>query len=164
MSTSTERIVKKTKTPTRKKTGTKRSSFTQEEEGSSAPYIYAVGRRKTSVAQVRLFPEGTGTITINTRPLREFFPTFILQEKILLPLKTVGKQEGIDCKIKVTGGGTVGQAQAVSHGIARALVRYQEEFRKSLKSLGLLTRDSREKERKKPGLKRARKAPQWSKR
>ena len=122
-----------------------------------------VGRRKTASARVRL-QFGTGKIIINDKELEKYFPFFELQEIVLAPLKAIAKETKTDVSARVSGGGPAGQAVAVQHGIARALVAEDEELRKTLKTLGLLTRDPRSKERKKPGLKRARRAPQWSKR
>jgi small subunit ribosomal protein S9 len=107
---------------------------------------------------------GTGKITVNGKPMAEYFPYFEWQDTILAPLKAVAKEKTFDISVKVNGGGLKGQATSVQHGIARALVIWNEELKKSLKTLGYLTRDARVKERKKPGLKRARRAPQWSKR
>jgi small subunit ribosomal protein S9 len=123
----------------------------------------AVGRRKSASARV-FIDKGTGKITVNGKPLQEYFPYFEEQERIIAPLKAVGKEKDLDVSAKVAGGGTKGQGVAVCHGIARALVIWNEDFKKTLKTAGLLTRDPRVKERKKPGLKKARRAPQWSKR
>lgn len=123
----------------------------------------AVGRRKRASARVRI-SLGKGEITVNGQPLKKYFPYFAMQEAIILPLKSMGKDKTMDVSVKVNGGGKKGQADAIKHGIARALVAWNEEFKKTLKTLGLLTRDARIKERKKFGLKRARRAPQWSKR
>ena len=125
--------------------------------------IKAVGRRKSASARVRI-TEGKGEITINTRALDNYFPYFELQAMVLAPLEAVGKKGKLDVSVKIVGGGPKGQATAVQHGIARSLVKYDEEFKKILKAEGFLTRDSRVKERKKPGLKKARRAPQWKKR
>ncbi len=119
--------------------------------------IATVGRRKRAVARVRLTP-GSGKIILNEKALETFHPA------ILAPLALTGTQDKVDISIKVVGGGANGQLEAARHGIARALVKYDAEIRKTLKAAGLLTRDPREKERKKPGLKRARRAPQFSKR
>ncbi len=123
----------------------------------------AVGRRKSASARVRI-SKGDGSIVVNGKSYIEYFPHFEWQETVIAPLKALAKEKTISVSAKVNGGGKRGQAVAVQHGIARALVAENEELRKTLKSLGLLTRDARVKERKKPGLKRARRAPQWSKR
>ena len=119
-------------------------------------YYYGTGRRKTATARVRLFA-GTGKITVNDKEAS-------LPDVILEPLKLVGKNGSIDISAKVLGGGTTGQNEAIRHGISRALLELNPEFRPTLKKAGFLTRDQREVERKKPGLKKARRAPQWSKR
>lgn len=130
----------------------------------SGKYVYAVGRRKNASARVRLYPEGSGKITINDRDLKNYFPLAVSQILVISPLKTVGKAKEMDVSVKVAGGGLNGQAGAVRHGIARALINLDPAWRAVLKAEGFLTRDPRVKERKKPGLKRARRAPQWSKR
>jgi len=130
-------------------------------------YFYAVGRRKSAVAQIRLFEDNKATdndLIINGKKFKEYFPTASLQNNLLSPLKAVGMQGNVRMTVVVRGGGTTGQVEAVRLGIARALVEYDEKLKKTLKDLGLLTRDSRKVERKKPGLKKARKAPQWAKR
>lgn len=127
-------------------------------------FVRAVGRRKTASARVRLIPGGTGTITVNNRPYENYFSVRELQNLIQAPLRTTGKENTFDITAKVAGGGLHGQAEAVRHAIARALVKWNVDFRKTLKTEGFLRRDPRAKERKKPGLKRARRAPQWSKR
>lgn len=126
-------------------------------------HLKAVGRRKSAAARVRL-NKGSGKIIVNNKTYQEYFPFFEWQELVQAPLKTVGRDKDFDISVKVQGGGKKGQAVAVQHGIARALVRENEDLRKTLKTTGYLTRDARVKERKKPGLKRARRAPQWSKR
>ncbi|OGH79241.1 MAG: 30S ribosomal protein S9 [Candidatus Magasanikbacteria bacterium RIFOXYC2_FULL_40_16] len=123
----------------------------------------AVGRRKTSAARVRIAP-GKGEIVINGKKLADYFRTKIGQDKVLAPLVAVGKEKALDVSVKVAGGGVVGQTEAVRHGIARALIKWNEDFRPALKALGYLTRDQRAKERKKPGLYKARRAHQWRKR
>ena len=123
----------------------------------------SVGRRKTAAARVRLTP-GTGKITINGKDFKAHLPYFEWQDIVMAPLKAVGKEKTFDVSVKIVGGGQKGQAVAVQLGIARALVVWDEELKKTLKTQGYLTRDARVKERKKPGLKRARRAPQWSKR
>lgn len=128
-------------------------------------FTSAVGRRKSSVARVRLFTKGKGKIEVNGKDYKEFFPYFELNQKVSGPLTAVGKEKDFDFSIKVQGGGPIGQADACRHGIARALVVFNEEdYRAPLKAAGFLTRDPRQKERKKPGLKKARRGPQWSKR
>ena len=127
-------------------------------------YFYGTGRRKTAVARVRLLP-GTGTITVNNKTLGEYFGGRQLHELVIMsPLRQVGRAGQFNIVAKVVGGGTSGQAGAVRHGIARALIQADETLRPALKKAGFLTRDPRMKERKKPGLKRARKAPQYTKR
>ena len=126
-------------------------------------YFHGTGRRKTAVAQVKLFP-GNGAIIINGVPYEELFTSLEHQQTILQPFlasESLGKYNTV---IKVNGGGVTGQSDAISHGIARALVRANENLKPVLRQNGLLTRDPRIKERKKPGLKRARKAPQYTKR
>lgn len=126
-------------------------------------YIETVGRRKTAVARVRLFTQGRKGIIVNNKPYTEYFPKFLHKtvEESLEKLKCLGK---FAVSVVVRGGGTTGQAEAIRHGIARALVVLNPYFKKRLKKSGFLTRDPRMRERKKPGLKRARRAPQWSKR
>lgn len=125
--------------------------------------VTAAGERKTAVAQVLLQP-GTGNIIIDGQPLEERFPRLIWQAQITLPLRLTNTHRSYNVLAKVAGGGVSGQAGALSHGIARALVKTDEAHRGTLRQGGLLTRDPRVKERKKPGLKRARKAPQYTKR
>jgi len=127
-------------------------------------YIYAVGRRKSAVARVRLFHTGNGEVTINGKDVKVYFPYFQWTDIIASPLIASGKSENFHITVKVIGGGVKGQSEAVRHGISRALIEYNPDLRKTLKPLGFLKRDPREKERKKPGLKRARRAPQFSKR
>ena len=126
-------------------------------------YYYGTGRRKTAVARVKLIP-GEGSIIVNGIPYEERFPRLELRRKITEPLlvtESLGKYNAV---VKVEGGGITGQGEAISHGIARALLKVNEGFKQALRQNGLLTRDARAKERKKPGLKRARKAPQYTKR
>ena len=123
------------------------------------------GRRKSSVARVRIYENGKGEITINKQPLEKYFSLGTLQYIVKQPLALLGLEEKVDVKVNVQGGGLTGQAGAIRHGIARGLVRLNEEaYKAELKKAGFLTRDAREKERKKYGLKKARKAPQYSKR
>ena len=126
-------------------------------------YFWGTGRRKTAVAQVRLFP-GNGAIIVNGVPYEELFPSLVHRQAILQPLLVTESIEKYNAVVKVAGGGISGQSGAISHGIARALVRANESLKSVLRQSGLLTRDSRVKERKKVGLKRARKAPQYTKR
>lgn len=127
-------------------------------------YIYALGRRKRSIAQVRIFPTGgKGKMTVNGKAGKVYFPVYAHQMAIVSPLKTIGRED-IDVEAKVKGGGLRGQADAVRLGVSRALLLLNDTFRKPLKAEGFLTRDPREKERKKFGLKKARKAAQWAKR
>lgn len=121
------------------------------------------GRRKCSVARVRLVP-GSGKVTINGREMADYLGRKVLELVVLAPLKLTNSESKYDILVKVAGGGTTGQAGAVRHGIARALVASDLELRPSLKKAGYLTRDDRMKERRKYGLKKARKAPQFSKR
>lgn len=128
-------------------------------------YTPAVGRRKSAIARVRILKETAKgiKIVVNEKDYKEYFPYFEWQETVLKPLKTVGR-DNVSISIKIQGGGPKGQVDAVAHGIARALLKEDEELRATLRKEGLLTRDSRVKERKKPGLRKARRAPQWSKR
>ncbi len=135
----------------------------RKESGTGEEVTRAVGRRKTAAARVQIKP-GSGKIIVNGKLYSEYFPYFEWQEMVMAPLKAVGKEKTFDVSIKIVGGGQKGQAVAVQHGISRALVIWNEDLKKTLKTQGYLTRDARVKERKKPGLKRARRAPQWSKR
>lgn len=119
-------------------------------------YFYGTGRRKTAVARVRLYP-GDGKFVVNEKEVE-------LDEAVISPLKLVGKLGNFDLSVKVLGGGIMSQKEAIRLGISRALILLNPEFRPTLKKAGYLTRDAREVERKKPGLKKARRAPQWSKR
>ncbi len=131
---------------------------------SKKPYHYGTGRRKSSVARVHLFPGGTGSITINGRDIEEYFGLETLKLIVRQPLVTTSTIGKVDIVATVTGGGVTGQAGAIRHGISRALLLMNEEFRPALKAAGFLTRDPRMKERKKYGLHAARRAPQFSKR
>lgn len=127
-------------------------------------YYYAVGRRKTSSAQVRLYPGGEGNITVNGKPYDEYFSRLQDWAELKSPLEETGHDEDVDITVLVNGGGITGQSGAIKHAIARALVEFNEDLRTVLRRGGYLTRDPRMKERKKPGLKRARKAPTYTKR
>ena len=122
------------------------------------------GRRKSSVARVRILENGKGAITINEKPLEEYFGLGTLQFIVKQPLTLLGLEEKVDVLVNVQGGGLTGQAGAIRHAIARGLVEVNAQYKDELKKAGFLTRDSRAKERKKYGLKKARKAPQYSKR
>ena len=127
------------------------------------PYFYGTGRRKQSVARVRLMP-GSGAVTVNGRDIDDYFGLETLKLIVRQPLVTTGTVGKVDIEATVHGGGVSGQAGAIRHGIARALLLVDESYRASLKAAGFLTRDPRMKERKKYGLKAARRAPQFSKR
>ena len=131
---------------------------------SKKPYFYGTGRRKSSVARVHLFENGTGAITINGRDIDDYFGLETLKLIVRQPLVTTETVGKVDIVATVTGGGVTGQAGAIRHGISRALLQHGDEMRPILKKAGLLTRDPRMKERKKYGLKAARRAPQFSKR
>ncbi|MFA6992875.1 MAG: 30S ribosomal protein S9 [Candidatus Gracilibacteria bacterium] len=126
-------------------------------------YFYATGKRKTSVAKVRLY-KGTGNITINDRPISKYFTVKTLIGLIKSPFVLTGTSQKFDVVVKADGGGITSQAEAIRHGISKALIVSDPLSKPSLKKAGMVTRDSRIKERKKPGLKRARKGPQFSKR
>ena len=128
------------------------------------PYQYGTGRRKSSVARVHLFQNGTGSIIINGRDIDEYFGLDTLKMVVRQPLESTGNVGKVDISATVTGGGVSGQAGALRHGISRALLQVSEDYRPILKKAGFLTRDPRMKERKKYGLKAARRAPQFSKR
>ena len=122
------------------------------------------GRRKSSVARVRIIENGKGAITVNDKALEEYFGLGTLQFIVKQPLTLLGLEEKVDVLVNVQGGGLTGQAGAIRHAIARGLVEVNAQYKDELKKAGFLTRDSRAKERKKYGLKKARKAPQYSKR
>jgi small subunit ribosomal protein S9 len=128
----------------------------------SGKFVAAVGKRKSSVAKVRLYENGKGTIVVNDKKSSQYFS---VRERNIIsqPIKLTGAKN-FDFSIVVDGGGKNGQAEATRHGIVKALIAYNKDWRPSLKAKGWITRDPRVKERKKPGLKKARKAPQWSKR
>ena len=129
----------------------------------STEIFYATGRRKTSSARVYL-KKGKGDISVNDRKIDEYFGRKVAQMLVMQPLELLDLSEKLDIKIKVKGGGSFGQAGAIRHGISRALTSFDEELRPQLKTAGLLTRDPRRVERKKPGLVKARKSKQFSKR
>lgn len=127
-------------------------------------FMETMGRRKTSAARIRMWTQGTKEFLVNDKPVEQYFKTMDLQKIVDSALAEVGCSDQFKISVKVRGGGFHSQAEAVRHGLAKVLVDFNNTFRKKLKSAGFLTRDSRMRERKKPGLKRARKAPQWSKR
>ena len=131
---------------------------------SKKKYHYGTGRRKSSVARVRVYENGTGSIIVNGRDIDEYFGLDTLKLIVRQPLVSTGMVDRVDVVVNVAGGGVSGQAGAIRHGISRALLTLNPEFRGSLKAAGFLTRDPRMKERKKYGLKAARRAPQFSKR
>ncbi len=131
---------------------------------SKKPYMYGTGRRKSSVARVHLFPGGSGKITINGRDIDDYFGLETLKLIVRQPLVAVNATDKVDIDCTVSGGGVSGQAGAIRHGISRALLLVDAAYRPALKAAGYLTRDPRMKERKKYGLKAARRAPQFSKR
>ncbi len=128
------------------------------------PYFYAVGKRKTARATVKVFFAGSGDCTVNEQKLHQWADDRSMTVSALQPLEVLGLKKDVDIVVRTSGGGKKAQASSISLGIARALSKKDPEFKHQLKEFGLLTRDSRVKERKKPGLKRARRAPQWSKR
>ncbi len=129
----------------------------------SKPFFYGTGRRKSSVARVRVY-NGTGKITINDRDIDDYFGLETLKLIVRQPLAATSSEGKFDIVCRVAGGGVTGQAGAIRHGLSRALLQYDEQLRPTLKKAGFLTRDPRMKERKKYGLKGARRAPQFSKR
>ena len=161
----TKKISKKIKAPkTKVKVKVKKEKKAVKEIKKKIKYFESLGRRKTATSRVRLSQGGEKTFLINGRPLENYFPTFELQEIVLSPLKLMDSVGQFTISAKIKGGGLHGQAEAVRHGITKSLVLFNPDFRKTLKKAGYLTRDSRMRERKKFGLKRARRAPQWQKR
>ena len=149
-----------------KKKSAKKEEAEIKEAAKEARYFYGLGKRKTAIAQVRLYPmekNETG-IMINERKMDEYFTIGRHQDLVKSPLPLAGQETKFDVSAKVYGGGISSQAEAIRLGIARAMVKFNEELKKPLRDRGYLTRDSRKVERKKPGLKKARKSPQWAKR
>lgn len=136
------------------------------ETAEEARYFYGLGKRKTAIAQVRLYPveKNERGIVVNERKMDEYFTIGRHQDLVKSPLPLAGTDTKFDVSAKVYGGGISSQAEAIRLGISRAMVKFNEELKKPLRDRGFLTRDSRKVERKKPGLKKARKAPQWAKR
>lgn len=166
---------RKIKKTTEKKPAAKKEKITEKPKPQKEPeesYLEAVGRRKESIARIRLytkkasdkFPEEKGLISINEKPYQEYFKDLFLQDEIEAPFKKLKSLNRFKGLISVRGGGLAGQADAIKLGISRALVLFDANYRKKLKKFGYLTQDSRIKERRKYGLKKARKAPQWAKR
>lgn len=137
---------------------------TEDAANKKLAYYYAVGRRKRAIAEVRLYKKGEGEIKINTKEIKEYFPREEWQSIILAPLKAMGQTTKLNVQAKIKGGGVKSQAEAIQLGVARALLKLNPIFKRGLKKHGYLTRDPRVKERKKYGLRGARRAPQWSKR
>ncbi len=131
---------------------------------SSSQYFYSAGKRKTSIARVKLFDGGKGEVTINNKKGKDYFPAGILLENAMAPLKVADALKRFDIEVNLKGGGMASQSGALRHGISRALLLVDPDLRPVLKREGFLRRDARTKERKKPGLKGARRAPQFSKR
>jgi small subunit ribosomal protein S9 len=127
-------------------------------------YYEGIGRRKSSSARARIYPGGAGQVVVNDRPGADYFPREGDMQAVLQPLHACGCESTVNLSVHVQGGGITGQSEAVRHAVARALLKLDETHRKVLRQHGFLTRDAREKERKKPGLKRARKAPTYTKR
>jgi small subunit ribosomal protein S9 len=130
----------------------------------ASKYHKALGRRKEATAKVRLIPGGSGKVIVNNKPMEQYFSVKWYRQSIMSPLVAVGANADYDVSARIEGGGVAGQAIALRHGIARCLLLVNPDFRKTLRRAGYLTRDPRAKERKKPGLKRARKRGQWAKR
>ncbi|MDO8668109.1 MAG: 30S ribosomal protein S9 [bacterium] len=146
------------------KNSIKTNASAEEQIKLKGKFIGTVGRRKTATAQIRLYQNGSGSMTVNGMKADQYFKEEELFSIINQPLKLTGLIKDFNLTILVSGGGRKSQAEAVRHGIARALLEFNPELRASLKVKGWLERDARKKERKKPGLKKARRAPQWAKR
>jgi small subunit ribosomal protein S9 len=168
-----KKIIKEKTSKVKKSIDKKAAEVKKTVKKKSAPitkitrYFYAVGRRKTSVAQVRIFPSekvNEDDYVVNSRDMREYFSGTIMQETFISPFRETGLVDKFKVSVVVRGGGISSQVEAVRLGISRALIKFDETLRAILKANGFLTRDSRKVERKKPGLKKARRAPQWAKR
>ena len=159
-----EPVKKKKPEKAKKKVIKKEAKKITKAKPKSAKYLETVGRRKTAVARVRLFTQGKKSILVNKKPYQDYFSTLELQQIITASLEIMKSIDKFRILVKVRGGGIHAQAEAVRHGIARALVEFNPDFRRRLRKAGFLTRDPRMRERKKFGLKRARRAPQWAKR
>jgi len=150
--------------PIKTKKNTKKAKPELAKEAKAPHFFEATGRRKTAVARVRLKNENSKEFLVNDKPLDKYFPASELQQIVISPLEKMSCLGKFGVAAKVKGGGLHAQAEALKHGIARALTEFNSEFHNQLKKMGFLTRDSRMRERKKFGLKRARRAPQWTKR
>jgi small subunit ribosomal protein S9 len=159
-----KKITSTTKKKTAKKKTVKKAAPKTAVKKAAGKFFEEIGRRKTASARVRISKTGGKEVLINNKKLEEYFPTFELQETVLAPLKKLDYLNDFRVSAKVRGGGIHAQAEAIRHGIAKALVDFNPENRQKLKKTGYLTRDPRMRERKKFGLKRARRAPQWKKR
>ncbi len=146
------------------KTKEKIKKETKKESKKDERYYESVGRRKTAVARVRIWTKGKNQVIVNDNNLKDYFKQEKLQKKVLSPLDKMNCEDKFKVKVIVRGGGINAQAEAVRHGISRALVLFNADFKKRLKKVGYLTRDPRMKERKKFGKKGARRSPQWQKR
>lgn len=164
MATEKKTTTKAKAAPKKKAPAKKPAAKKAEAAPISGSFMYGRGRRKSAVARVRVVKNGSGAIVINNRDIEDYFPSFDLQNIVRGPLKTCGQETALDIHAQVDGGGLRGQAEAVRLGMSRALTELNPTYRTTLKKLGYLSRDARVKERKKPGLKKARRAPQWSKR
>ncbi len=142
----------------------KQEKETKKEVGKTGTYYYGLGRRKTSVARVRLFANGSGKLTVNGKDYKIFYSYPLYAQNLELPFEAVGLAGKVNADIKVIGGGLQSGSEACRLGIARALIKMTDSYKPVLRSNGYVTRDPRAKERKKPGLKKARRAPQWAKR
>lgn len=151
-------------TVTEPEISTESSESEETNNGKKFSYYYAIGRRKNAVAQIRLYKKGEGEIKVNGKDMKDYFPREEWQGNILAPLKAMGQMNKLNVIATVKGGGVNAQSEAIRLGVSRALLQLNPIFRRGLKKYGYLTRDARKKERKKPGLKRARRAPQWQKR
>ena len=156
-----KKVVKKEKAAAKPE---KQADAPKAETKATARYLFAIGRRKTAVARIKFTSDGKGLLTVNGRQFTDYFPTETLQKAVSDPLTLLGQEKVVDIAALVSGGGIRSQAGAMALGIARALVMRDPASKTVLKKHGLTTRDARKKERKKPGLKRARRAPQWQKR
>ncbi|MFA6523072.1 MAG: 30S ribosomal protein S9 [Candidatus Peribacteraceae bacterium] len=130
----------------------------------SRQYFSSLGKRKTAIARVKMFQDGSGEVTVNGKKFKDYFDTPFQRENALAPLALVEKKNAFDVEAYIVGGGKTAQSDALRHGLSRGLLLFNPDYRPDLKRAGFLRRDARIKERKKPGLKRARRAPQWQKR